>query len=492
MTYRQRPVRGPGPPRPTAQPVGVQNYFVLKSLWLTRPLGLVAVLTSRYTMDARNPGARREITALADLVGAIRLPSGAHQKAAGTSVVTDLLILRRREPGRAPAPAAWEQAHLAELDGTQVPVNEYFLAHPHNVLGELTAVHGAYRAGDLTVRPTGDAIAALVQALQRLAADAKSQGLGWAPPGPAQPTPRPPAPAPAGGSQEPDGYLRARDDATFTKVVDGAEQPHLVPRTQAAELRELLVLRDVVRALLDAEAASPDATPDMGRLRRQLGQRYDAYATRYGPLNRYSLRPTGRTDPRTGEPRMARIRPPQGGFRDDPYSALVFALEEFEPVGQRAAKAAIFTRRVVAPRVPRLGADTPADALAICLDTYGKARLGEIARLLGTTKADAREQLGMLVFDEPGTGRLVSAAGALPGGPLYVHLDLDVIDPSDVPGLRYPAPGGPGAADIAAALRTLLATGRVAAVGIACTWHVGHDAAARIGPCLEAALATGD
>lgn len=78
---------------------------------------------------------------------------------------------------------------------------------------------------------------------------------------------------------------------------------------------------------------------------------------------------------------------------------------------------------------------------------------------------------------------------ALPDGPLYVHLDLDVIDPSEVPGLRYPAPGGPGAADIAAALRTLLATGRVAAVGIACTWHVGHGAAARIDPFLEGALA---
>lgn len=79
----------------------------------------------------------------------------------------------------------------------------------------------------------------------------------------------------------------------------------------------------------------------------------------------------------------------------------------------------------------------------------------------------------------------------LPGGPLYVHLDLDVIDPSEVPGLRYPAPGGPGTADIARALRALLATGRVAAVGIACTWHAGHDAAARIGPVLQGALANG-
>jgi arginase len=81
-------------------------------------------------------------------------------------------------------------------------------------------------------------------------------------------------------------------------------------------------------------------------------------------------------------------------------------------------------------------------------------------------------------------------AAALPGGPLYVHLDLDVIDPASVPGLRYPAPGGPGPADVAGALRMLLATDRVAAVGIACTWHPGHGAAAHIGRHLKAAFAT--
>ena len=77
----------------------------------------------------------------------------------------------------------------------------------------------------------------------------------------------------------------------------------------------------------------------------------------------------------------------------------------------------------------------------------------------------------------------------LPDGPLYVHLDLDVADPAEVPGLRYPAPGGPSSAQVANALRMLLGTGRVAAVGVACTWHPGHAAAALIGPHLKAALA---
>jgi arginase len=82
-------------------------------------------------------------------------------------------------------------------------------------------------------------------------------------------------------------------------------------------------------------------------------------------------------------------------------------------------------------------------------------------------------------------------AAELPRGPLYVHVDLDVIDPARVPGLRYPAPGGPGPAEVVSALRHMLDTGRVAAVGAACTWHPGHGAAEHIGPYLRAALIPG-
>ena len=89
--------------------------------------------------------------------------------------------------------------------------------------------------------------------------------------------------------------------------------------------------------------------------------------------------------------------------------------KKFDPVGQRAAKAIIFRERVIAPRAPRLGADTPADALAICLDTRGEVRLDEIARLLGTTEDDAREQLGTLVFDDPAPGGWCPPPSTCPG-----------------------------------------------------------------------------
>jgi len=390
----------------------IHNHFIIKSLHLTRPGGLVLVLTSRYTMDARNPAARREIASLADLVGAIRLPSRAHQRAAGTGVVTDLLILRRREPGRPPDPAAWEQARLTELDGGQVPVNEYFLDHPAAVLGQLGAIHGAYRADDLVVRGAGDTVTALARALDVVAGTAQARGFIRTPAAPADAIR---SEAAVSRSAEPDGYIRALDNGTFSRVLNGTERPHEVPRSQAGELRELLGLRGTVRALLDAESASGEDTPQTDGLRVELNRRYEAYLRTHGPLNRFSVRRTGRTDPATGQESMAQVRPPQGGFRMDPFAPAVYALEEFDSVGQRAAKAAICRERVVALREPRLGADTAADALAICLDTRGEPKLGEIARLLGTSEEDARKQLGTLVYDDPETGRLVPAAEYLSG-----------------------------------------------------------------------------
>jgi len=415
-------------PRHNRSGHSIHNHFIVKSLALTRPGGLVMILTSRYTMDARNPAARREIAALADLAGALRLPSRAHQRAAGTGVVTDLLIMRRREPEREPDPTAWEQARLTELDGAQVPVNEYFLDHPEAVLGRLGAVHGAYRADDLVVASTIDPVTAFTGGLARITASANERGLTWAPPAASAHFP----PELTAASAHPDGYLQASDDRTFTEAADGMARPFEVPRSQAAELRALLGLRDTAIALLQAEGATAEDTEHAIRLRHQLNARYDSYARAYGPLNRFTLRRTGRTNPVTGEQVMARVAPPQGGFRGDPYAPLVYALEEFDPAGQRAAKAAIFTHRVVAPRAPRLGADTAADALAICLDACGEVRLGEVARLLGVTDAEAREQLGTLVFDDPQSGRLVPAAEYLSGdvrGKLRVAEHAAAADP---------------------------------------------------------------
>ena len=391
----------------------MHNHFIIKALHLTRPGGLVAVLTSRYTMDAEDPAARQDIAALANLVGAVRLPSGAHQRAAGTAAVTDLLILRRRGDGEAPRPAGWEQTRDLHVDGADVPVNAWFLDHPDMVLGEMRAVHGPHREDDLNVRGGGDVAAALRQALQQITRQARDDGLTWTPASrPAVPEPEPAEAA----SGLPDGYILARPDGTFTQVADGLEVPFDVPAKQAPELRQLLRLKETVEALLHAEAASADDTPELDELRGQLNGRYDAYVRAYGPVNRFSRRPTGRIDQETGDKKYARIYPPvMTGFRTDPFATAVLALEEFDPVSQRAGKADIFTQRVIAPRSPRLSAEDPADALAICVDLVGEVRLPVIGKLLGKTPGQAREALGTLVFDDPGAGKLVPAAEYLSG-----------------------------------------------------------------------------
>ena len=137
---------------------------------------------------------------------------------------------------------------------------------------------------------------------------------------------------------------------------------------------------------------------------------------RYGPINRVATRRTGRVDPDTGVERLARIRPPQGGFRSDPHAPAVYALEHYDATLGAATKATIMQGRVIAPRAPRLGADTAADAVAICLDTCGEVRLDEVARLLGQDQASTRTALRGLVFADPEQpGRLVPAPEYLSG-----------------------------------------------------------------------------
>ena len=388
----------------------IHNHFIIKSLHLVRPGGLVAVVTSRYTMDARNPAARREIAALADLVGAVRLPSGAHQQAAGTKVVTDLLIFRRREPGRDPDGTAWQQTRVAEVDGVQVPVSEYFLDNPGAVLGELRVTRGAYSAEDLVVAASGDTTAALARALARIAEAAPARGLAWtAAPDQARAAETGPR------SRHPDGYLEAHRDGTFTQVAQGHAVPFPVPGTQAGELRHLLRLRDAVTGLLDAEAASREDTPELDALRRDLNRRYDDYVRAYGTVNRFSWRPTGRPDPDTGGEKLARIRPPQGGFRSDPFAPAGPGAGGIRP-GQpdRRQGRDLHQPRRRPPQPPpgrrqrrRRAGDLPGRPR--------RSRLDAIAQLLGTDEDQARRELGTLTFDDPGTGRLVPAAEYLSG-----------------------------------------------------------------------------
>ncbi|MDG4784936.1 hypothetical protein O7626_03140 [Micromonospora sp. WMMD1102] len=398
----------------------IHDHFMIKGLHLLRPGGLMAVLTSHFSMDRANPAARREIASLADLVGAVRLPSGAMAKAAGTDAVIDVLILRRREEGRPAATSQdWETTRRVTLGEDEVRINGYFLDRPDRVLGRL-GTGGLHSRDELTVVGDRDCAPALRAALQDVVAVAEMQALTYSE------ARRAPAPQPiafvAAAQQHPDGYLALNKDGTFTRVIDGQTEPYAPPKTQADELRELLRLRNIAMRLLEAEAATRDDTEEIDYLRAQLGRRYDGYVSRFGPINRYNTYETGKVDEETGEPVLRRVAPAQGGFRADPFSNVVYALERFDEASQLAYKSDIFTTRAIAPRAPKLGAETPEDAIAVCQDVYGHITLERVAWLLGVDEAEARQRLGTLVFDEPGTDRLVPAAEYLSGN---VRVKLD-------------------------------------------------------------------
>ena len=135
----------------------IHNHFLIKSLALLRPGGLLVALTSRFTLDSQRDGARREMHQMADLVAAVRLPAGAHSRVAGTEALTDLLVMRRRAPEQALPRAEWLDSVAVSIDGEQVHANAYFVAHPSHIAGTLAVDTGPY-CRDLTVQ--GDTSAA--------------------------------------------------------------------------------------------------------------------------------------------------------------------------------------------------------------------------------------------------------------------------------------------------------------------------------------------
>lgn len=395
---------------PTRQ--SMHNHFITKSLALTRPGGLVAVLTSHFTMDAQNPGARREMNELADLIGAVRLPTGAHRRAAGSDVVTDLLIFRRREPDRPPVDDAWETVVPITLDGVPMKINTYFDAHPDHMLGQVGTTRGMHGADTLTITGNLDRLEdELALALDGITLTARRDGLVLTTPEPGQQARRAAVPA---SPELWDGTI-VTDQGGFATVAGGALEPLAVPRSAGAELRALLGLRDGATRLLALEAGTVDDTEEITAARHALRLDYERYARAYGPVNRYTLRPTGRTND-AGEPTFARIVPtPIRLLRSDPFGPLVLALEQFDDEDQTAQPAAIMHRRVVAPRAEVQGVETPADAVAVSLDRTGGIDVPLIADLLGMPEPEARQALAGMVFTDPETGELVHAPAYLSG-----------------------------------------------------------------------------
>ncbi|MBG6218980.1 N12 class adenine-specific DNA methylase [Arthrobacter sp. CAN_A6] len=414
----------------------MHNHFIIKSLALTRPGGVVGVISSAFTMDAQNPAARREIYETADLLGAVRLPTGAHRRAAGTDALTDVLIFRKRLPGEEALSSQWLESRAISVgddagqdSGQDIArMNAYFIENPQRVLGEPVVGNGMYGSATLTVRSEDlrsvpEQLHGQLQDIAQVAVDAGS-GVTERQAGQVIES----AAIVLAGSNLQVGHITAEPDGTFTQVdLDGSLASLKVPGTQARELRSLLLLRDLARSVLSLEASNVEDTPELEAERDSLRESYRTYVDTYGPINRFSERRTGKFT-EAGEDIMARVTPKAVALlRNDPFGPIVPALERFDEASQTASPAALQRGRQVQPRQPIRGVDTPAEALAVTLDTRGEVDLTEIAQLLGVEPDAARDALGELVYDIPGEPGVMETRAEYLSGNIREKLDAATV-----------------------------------------------------------------
>ena len=396
--------------------LSMHNHFIVKSLRFTKPGGIVALLTSRWTLDSEATKAREVIAGYGTLLGAVRLPAGAHTHTAGTDVITDLLVFRRNSDGETdPHADRWVMAPSELIDGQLLHVNQYFLDHPEHVLGRLGSRMGQF-GPEVTVTG-GGGTSQIANRLREVAVTitrtAAAAGDGWAATS-STVTERPVALTVQDHTRA-IGHLTIAGDGIRLEGLEGSTTVAL-PAPVRRELAALLRLRDAAVALLDEEATTAQDAPALGALRGTLNREYDDYVAQFGPINRVTTTYTGKVD-EDGDQIVRRVFPRAVRLlREDPHAATVMALELFDEDSGTARKSAIFTRRVVGATVAVARADGPADALAISLDRTGRIDLATIAELLDVDEAAVPAELGALAFPDPTQhGQLVVAAEYLSG-----------------------------------------------------------------------------
>ncbi|MFD7334914.1 hypothetical protein ACFV98_02775 [Streptomyces violascens] len=393
----------------------LHNGFITKELALTRPGGITLLITSRHTLDSKGDKARRQVAKYGDLIGAVRLPSGVFNDA-GTSVVTDVLVLRRRADGEEPGDASWLHAPERKIGNVREPVNSYFSEHPEHILGELTTESSPY-GPRLTVKGTpAKAAEQLREALKEIAAKAVVDGNGY------QPHPdgddRPPVflqTAREKHANDWTGRLYEGDDGQLYQHVNGGNPVLVTPSDGRAEqLRALMQLRDVAAELRELDRKN-DEDERAEELRSQLRDLHTAYVTTYGPLSK----PKQVRSQKTTRPDGTEERTPTawGYFRSDPDAGSVLALERWDADKGEPILSRVFTERAAARSQPLTRTDDPKAALAAVTAATGEVDLGEISRLLDMDPQDAVRALGTEVFSDPSTGRL-ELAGAYLSGPV--------------------------------------------------------------------------
>lgn len=299
----------PVDPIHNAEGLSIHNHFIAKSLALTAPGGYVAVVTSMFTSDARRADERAAIVAQGDLIAAVRLPTGAFDRQAGTDVITDVLVFRRRKDGAAPTAETLEWAQAAVQveavdaktgERTHTWINPYFKQHPERVLGTLTVGHGMYAGGSLRVEPaTGKPLAEqLRDQLDPLIDQALDRGLGITAtaPDPAQVEPFTAPGLRTGADLDSNevlpGAMRfSETDNRFEQFTLGRGWAEVTCRGKdlAEQWKVLIALGETVMELSEASRSRERTPADRDVIRGRLNALYDGYVRRWGPLNRFKL-----------------------------------------------------------------------------------------------------------------------------------------------------------------------------------------------------------
>ena len=313
----------------------IHDYFFAKSLDKLRPGGVMALITSRYTMDKQDDSIRAYLADHADLLGAIRLPNTAFKGNAGTEVTTDILFLRKRAPGAGPAGQSWRKCDSIHTEDGPVEVNEYFARHPQMMLGKMKLDGTMYRGAEpaLVGELTPDLLTRAIAALPEGAYIPKDKGRA--------PPPKIIAAEAFDGVKE--GAFAERDGRLFIRN-GGTLEPANLPASVASRVRGMMSVRDAVRYVFKTQL---DDAPehDIAEARRLLNRMYDAFAYRYGPLSsRENLR----------------------AFAGDPDQPLLLSLEKYDAETKRARKTALFERRTLERYRPATHVESAAEALAIC------------------------------------------------------------------------------------------------------------------------------
>ena len=391
------------------QKLSLHDFCLAKSLDALRPGGILAAVTSHFTLDKQNGAAREALAEKADFLGAIRLPSDAF-KLEGTSVVTDIIFLRKRAPGEPErhADPEWLTTGLIQLEGVQFPVNGYFLNQPEMILGTFSRKDTLYGNG-YSIDSHRDLATGLREAVARLPELPPLERIARAAPSPAF-VPPPPPTGPAG-----EGSLFVGSDRRIFERVDGGSVPvsyggrelsadgTLVGRRIGA----LIGLRDKARRVLQSQNEGwPDE--DRAGARQALNWDYDRFIAQYGPINKTTFSET-----RDGS--WIRRMPNLARFREDPDAMLVMALEEYDEETGTAAKAPILRHDVVGRIPPVTKVSSAEDGLLVSLDRKGAVDLPFIESLYGKPPETIVAELGDLLYRDTATGMCETADAYLSG-----------------------------------------------------------------------------